>query len=145
MLNSWGARTNPCGTPLLRRRNLLLWPFPVVRVKLRLPTISMIMWTMCLSGSNRSSLQVSPRCHPVSYAAVRSTNTVPAFFSAEKLPSMSCVNRVTNGDSKGGPGWAMAPPDFCLPPAWPPQFFRNFPFKFIWLTYTVDNFRPAIF
>ena len=33
MLNSRGARTNPCGTPFLRRRNLLLWPFPVVRVK----------------------------------------------------------------------------------------------------------------
>ena len=33
----------------MRRRNPLLWPFPVVRVKLRLLTISMIMWTMCLS------------------------------------------------------------------------------------------------
>ena len=29
--------------------------------------------------------------------------------------------------------------------AWPPSFFLTFPFKFIWLTYTVDNFRPAIF
>jgi len=27
----------------------------------------------------------------------------------------------------------------------PPQCFRNFLFKFVWLTYTVDNFRPAIF
>ena len=34
MLNRRGARTDPCGTPFLRRRNLLLWPFPVVRVKL---------------------------------------------------------------------------------------------------------------
>jgi len=41
-------------------------PFPVVRVKLRLPTIAMIMWTMCLSGNNRSSLQVRSRCHTVS-------------------------------------------------------------------------------
>ena len=29
--------------------------------------------------------------------------------------------------------------------AWPPSFFLNFPFKFVWLAYTVDNFRPAIF
>ena len=56
VLNKRGARTDPCGTPFLRRRNLLLLPFPVVRVKLRLPNISMIMWTMCLSGSNRSIL-----------------------------------------------------------------------------------------
>jgi len=65
MLNSRGARTDPCGIPFLRRRNLLLWQFPVVRVKLRLPTISLIMWTMCLSGSNCSSLQVRPWCHTV--------------------------------------------------------------------------------
>jgi len=31
---------------VLRRRNLLLRPFPVVRVKLRLLTISMIMWIL---------------------------------------------------------------------------------------------------
>jgi len=36
-----GARTDPCGTPFLRRRNLLLLLFPVVRVKLGLLTISM--------------------------------------------------------------------------------------------------------
>ena len=60
MLNRKGARTDPCGTPFLRRRNLLLWPFPVVRVKLRLLTISMIIWSMCMSCSNRSSLQVRP-------------------------------------------------------------------------------------
>ena len=42
-----GARTDLCGTQFLRRRKLLLWPFPVVRVKLRLRTISMIMRTMC--------------------------------------------------------------------------------------------------
>jgi len=32
MLKRRGARTNPCGTPFLRRRNVLLLPFPVVRV-----------------------------------------------------------------------------------------------------------------
>jgi len=42
MLKRRGARTDPCGTPFLRHRNLLHLPFPVVMVKLRLPTISMI-------------------------------------------------------------------------------------------------------
>jgi len=64
--NSNGSRTDPCGTSFLRRPNVFLWPFPVVRVKLRLPAISMIMWTMCQSVSNRSSLQVRPRSHTVS-------------------------------------------------------------------------------
>ena len=68
-----GVRTNPCRTPLLSRRNLLRLPLPAVRMKLRLPTISIITRTMCLSGSNRSSLQVRPRCHAVLYAALGST------------------------------------------------------------------------
>ena len=90
-----GAKTDPYGTPFLRSRNLLLLPFPVVRVKLRLPIISKIMRTMCLSGSNRSSLQVRPRRHTVLEAAVSLTNTAPDFFLAEKLSSMSHVSRVT--------------------------------------------------
>jgi len=53
-----GAKTDPCGTPLLRRRNLLRLPFAAVRVKLQLPTSSMIMWNMRLSGINRSNLQI---------------------------------------------------------------------------------------
>jgi len=53
MLRRGGRQDRSCGTPFLRRRSLLLWPFPVVRVKLRFQTITMI---MCLSGSNRSSL-----------------------------------------------------------------------------------------
>jgi len=28
-----------------------------------------------------------------------------------------------SGDSKGGPGWAMPPPDFCLDPRLPPPVF----------------------
>ena len=46
----------------------LCWP--VVRVKLRLPIISMIMWTACLSGSNCSRLQVRPWCHVIPYSVV---------------------------------------------------------------------------
>jgi len=61
-----GRQDRSRGTPFLRYRNLFLLLFPVVRVKLRLPTISMIMRTMRLSGRNRSSLQVRPWCHTVS-------------------------------------------------------------------------------
>jgi len=33
-------------------------------------------------------------------------------------------NSPDSGDSKGGPGWAMAPPDFySAPPFGPPSFF----------------------
>ena len=28
---------------------------------------------------------------------------------------------------------------------WPPKFFLNFLFKFVWFTCIADNFRPAIF
>jgi len=63
MLKRKGARTDPYGTPFLKHRNLHRLPLPLVRVKLRLPYMSMIMWTMCLSGSNRSCFQARPRCH----------------------------------------------------------------------------------
>jgi len=53
-------------TPFLRRRTLVRLTLPVVRVKLRLSTISVIMRTMCLSGSRRSSLQMRPWYHTVS-------------------------------------------------------------------------------
>ena len=64
-------------------------------------------------------------------------NPLRSFFCRDLLLAAS-------GDSKEGTGWAMAhgPPRF-LPV--PPSFFLNFPFKFVWLTHTVDNFRPAIF
>jgi len=39
-----GVRTDSRGTLFLRRRNLLLLLLPMVRVKLRLPTISMVQW-----------------------------------------------------------------------------------------------------
>ena len=65
MLKRRYTRTDQCGIPFLRCRYLVFWPFLVVKVKLWLPTISMMMWTMCLSGSNCSSLQVRPWCHTV--------------------------------------------------------------------------------
>ena len=38
---------------------------------------------------------------------------------------------VASGDSKGGLGGPWPPQNF----AWPPSFFLNFPFKFVWSTY----------
>ena len=84
MLNRREAKTDPWGTLFLRRSSLLCLLSPVVRVKLRFQTSSMIILTMCLSGISLSSMQVRPRCQTVSYAAVRLTNTAPAFFLASK-------------------------------------------------------------
>ena len=89
MLKRRGARTDPCGMPFLRHCNLFLLLFLV-----NLQLLSMIMWTMCLSGSNCSSFEMRPWCHTLSWASVRSINTAPAFL-AKKLSSMSCVNRLT--------------------------------------------------
>jgi len=65
MLKRKVDRTDRCETLFLRHHNLLHLPFPVIRVKLQLPIISVIMRTMCLPGSNRSILQVRLRCHTV--------------------------------------------------------------------------------
>ena len=75
---------------------------------------------------------------------------MPMFWSRCKVVVIfGVIKPIPSGDSMGGPGWAMALPAFCLAHVWPPSLFLNFPFKFIWLTYTVkttvDNFRPAIF
>jgi len=60
------TKTDPCGMPFLRRRKLFRLFATSSKVMLRLPTSSMIMRTLCLSGSNCSNLQVTPRCHTVS-------------------------------------------------------------------------------
>ena len=52
----------------------------------------MIILTMCLSGRKLSILQVRPRCQTVSYAAVRLTNTTPAFFFSASKESSFCVS-----------------------------------------------------
>jgi len=94
MLKGRGARTDPCEMPFLRRRNLLLGPFPVVRVKLQLPTISMIMRTMCSSCSSCSSLQArlnATQCRRLLWD--RQTQLWSS--SQPKLSSMSCVSKVT--------------------------------------------------
>jgi len=46
---------------------------------------------------------------------------------------------------RGDLGGTWSPRFLLGPLVVPPSFFLNFPFKFVWLTYTVDNFRPEIF
>ena len=55
-----GGNTNPCGTPFFRRRSLLGLLSLMVRVKLLFRTSSMIIRTMCLSGTSLSSFQARP-------------------------------------------------------------------------------------
>ena len=65
-LKSRAAKTDPCGTPFFRFRNLLGLLSPVVKVKFLFRTGSMIIPTMCLSGRSLSCLQVRPcarQCH----------------------------------------------------------------------------------
>ena len=80
------VRVNSCRTPFIRHLNLLLRWVPVVRVKLQLYISSIIRFSICLSGTNRNSLQERQWCHTVSYAAVKSTNTTPAFFRPRSYP-----------------------------------------------------------
>ena len=49
------------------------------------------------------------------------------------------------GITRGRKSPDHGPPDFWLPPCFPPSFVLNFTFKFVWLTYTADNFQPAKF
>ena len=88
MLKRIGARTDPCGRPLIRRRRRLNWS-PAWRMKLRLLINSMMKRTMVLFGSKRSSLSFRPVCQTVSYAAVRSTRTVPTSSPSSKEASIS--------------------------------------------------------
>ena len=95
MLNSNGARTDPWGTPFLSLRSRPCCPPLVPSTKLRPETSPTMKCTICLSGSIRRSFRVTPRCHTVSYAAVRSTRTAPAVSLASKQSLTPCVSRVT--------------------------------------------------
>ena len=87
MLKRIGARTDPCRRPLVRRRRRLSWS-PAWRMKLRLLINSMMKRTIVLFGSKRSSLSFRPMCQTVSYAAIRSTRTVPTLSPSSKEASM---------------------------------------------------------
>ena len=59
---------------------------------------------------------------------------------SEPLYVTNVVRQGDSGDSKGA--WvAMAATDFWLAFCLTTQFFLNFPFKFAWLTYAVENCR----
>jgi len=55
--------------------------------------------------------------------------------SAQRTASLG----IGSGDSNGELGGSWSLQIF----GWPPSFFLNFPF--VWLTYAVDNYQPAIF
>ena len=90
-----GASTEPWGKPFFSLLSLLCCPSLVWRVKLRLLSISMMKPTMCRSRMVCRGLRWSPRSQTVSYAAVRSSRTTPAFSPRWKVSSMSRVRNVT--------------------------------------------------
>jgi len=49
--------------------------------------------------------------------------TTAVFELVQHFYHATDIGNVASGDSKGGPGWVMAPPDFCLAPVWIPNFF----------------------
>ena len=75
--------------------SLLRCPSLVCTTKLRFDNISMMKPTTCLSGMVQISFRLSPRCHTVSYAAVKSRNTTPAFSLCSKLSTMYWVSSIT--------------------------------------------------
>ena len=85
------------GTSFFILMSLLRCPSLVCTTKLRFDNISMMKPTTCLSGMviYICSARWRPRCHTVSYAAVKSRNTTPAFSLCSKLSSMSYVSSVT--------------------------------------------------
>ena len=50
-----------------------------------------------------------------------------------------------SSDSKGDLGGACPPVFWLAPCLAPPSFVLNFTLKFVWLTYTADNFHPEKF
>jgi len=71
-------------------------------------------------------------------AATMPTKTFPNLIAVQSVAILRGCS-VVNGH-----------PRFLLGPLFdffskPPRFFHNFPFQIVWLTFTVENFRPAIF
>jgi len=90
--------------------------------------------------------------HSVIHRCALTSRTLPTALKNVLDSMIKAINYIKSGSlntsdgSMGGPGWALAGPGFCLAPCLPPpQFFLNVSFKFVWLTYTIDKFRPAIF
>jgi len=66
MFKRRGASPDPCRTPILRLGNLFRLPLAMERVKMQLPTSSMVKRNTRLSGSNHSNLQVQAALNAVS-------------------------------------------------------------------------------
>ena len=88
----------PCGTLLSRVLQHDFLP-PMCTWKHCCDIIDIIMHTISLLGNVLSNLSVRPQYHTVSYAAKRSTNTMPAFSFLSnflsKAYSISSVSETT--------------------------------------------------
>jgi len=86
-----------------------------------------ITWSYIWNTENESWYHVSAK-------KISGLGSILSNLDLEVWSNFSSRRRNPSGDSKEG-----------LRGPWLPQFFLNFPFKFVWLTYIVDNFRSAIF
>lgn len=90
-LNSKGASTEPCGSPLFRVLCLLLL-LPMITVRNLLLSILFMIPLIVLHGITRRSLVISPSRHTVSYAAVRSMKIAADFNPFSKPSSIFAVS-----------------------------------------------------
>ena len=88
MLKRRGAKTDPCWRPFFRRRSLLGLLSPVVRAKLLFRISSIIIWTMCFSGTSLSCLQVRPRCQTVSSSCQIEKHGTGLLFCLKRILSV---------------------------------------------------------
>ena len=117
MLNSIGERTEPCGTPFFILLSLKALSVAGVHYEATgFDNISMMKRTMCLSGMVLRSFSWSPRCHTVSYAAVKSRNTTQPSHCSE-----SCIRCLVLVVLRGPPliyhgGSRLVPEEAVGPP-----------------------------
>ena len=103
MFKRRGAKTHLRRMSFLRRRNLLRLLLPVVKVMLRLPTI-----TMCLLGSNCSSCKIDKHS-----SCLLSQKSYPRCLASAQWPDLrltSCVKKPAyfHGSNGSMIGWTQA-------------------------------------
>jgi len=72
---------------------------------------------------------------------------IPQFLASEREGRIFFIRINSTARAVLTGAWVgHGPPDFWLAPCLaPPSFFPNFTFKFVWLTYTADNFQSVKF
>jgi len=87
----------------------------------------------CLRNNGRTLMRTS---HSLLHVLSHKANIMPARLRANGVSVTQSLNYcIHSGDSKGGLGGPRPPQVFAWLPVWPPVFFPNFRFKFLWLTY----------